>query len=79
METLQIKKFISQGGVTLEIGDFYGGGLDEAITSMEETNNKLTINTALGFYDLTLKAGDYLLQVDGSSKLVKSKFDKDEF
>lgn len=76
---MEIKKYISHGGTILEIGDFYGGGLDESITSMEHKDNNLSINTALGFYDLTLSAGDVLIQTDGSSKLVKSKFDRDEF
>lgn len=73
-----IKKYMSQGGVVLEVGDFYGGMEEDAIVSMVEENTKLTINTNRSFYELTLKPGDYLVTSDGSSKLVKSKFDKQD-
>jgi hypothetical protein len=75
---MNVKKYISVYGVTLEIGDFYGGGEDEAITSMEQDNQHLKVNTGMGFYDLALKPGDYLSYVDGSSILIKSKFDKQD-
>lgn len=76
-EIIDIKKYMSMGGVTLEIGDFYGDE-DEMITSMEETGTNLKIRTSVGYYDLTLKPGDFLVQTDGSSKLVKSKYDKQD-
>jgi hypothetical protein len=74
-ETINIKKYMSSGGVVLEVGDFYG---EDVITSMEETGPNLKILTSVGFYDITLKPGDFLVQTDGSSKLVKSKFDKQD-
>ena len=67
---------MSHGGMVLEVNDFYGGSEDEVITRMEEEGTNLRIITSAGFYNLTLKPGDYLVQTDGSSKLVKSKFDK---
>lgn len=73
-----IKKFVSNGGVILEIGDFYGGGQDEVIQTMEEEGTSLTVNTSCNFYTLTMKPGDYVLSEDGSAKIVKSKYDKDE-
>lgn len=73
-----IKKYISVGGVVFEAGDFYGGGNDEVISSMEEEGTKLTIHTSVGYYELTLKPGDYLVATDGSARLVKSKFDKQD-
>jgi hypothetical protein len=78
MEALQIKKFISAAGVILEVGDFYGSSDDESISSMEEEGTNLRIYTTGSYYDLTLKPGDFLVDTTGSSKLVKSKFDKDE-
>ena len=69
---IAIKKYISKGGVTLEIGDFYG---EEVITSMEENGKNLRIFTSDGYYDLDLGVGDYLVETSGSAKLVKSKFD----
>lgn len=77
-EIINIKKYMSQGGVVLEVGDFYGGGNDEVITSMEEEGTNLKIYTTVGYSDLTLKPGDYIVAVDGSAKLVKSKFDKQD-
>lgn len=72
---IAIKKYMSKGGTTLEIGDFYGGAPDEVITSMEENGRDLKVFTTNGYYDLALQAGDYLVETSGSSKLVKSKFD----
>lgn len=74
----QIKKYISQAGVILEIGDFYGGGEDEVITSIEEEGTSLLIKTSCNEYPFTLKPGDYLLTTEGSGRVVKSKFDIDE-
>ena len=72
-----IKKFITDG-VTLEVGDFYGGGEDEVIQSMEDKGSTLQINTSHGFYDLSLKPGDYISDDSGSAKIVKSKYDKQD-
>ncbi len=77
-ETLDIKKYMSQGGVTLEVNDFYGSSEDEVIKFMTETGTNLRIDTTHSYYELTLKPGDFLVQTDGSSKLVKSKFDKQD-
>lgn len=75
-EVIDIKKFISAGGTTLEIGDLYGGGDEEVITTMEETGKILKIFTNQSYYDLHLQAGDWLKLTDDSTKLVKSKYDK---
>lgn len=84
METFNVKRYLSNGGTALEIGDFYQG--EAVITAMEETGTNLKIYTFSEFgavtstdsFDITLKPGDYLVLTDGSSKLVKSKFDKDD-
>lgn len=73
-----IRKYISNSGVTLEVGDFYGYGPDEIISSLEENGYKLRINTNLGFYDLTLRSGDYLSEGDGAGKIIKHKHDETE-
>lgn len=74
----KIKKYMSQGGSVLEVGDFYGGGEDEVIQSMEQEDTNLKISTSVGFWDLTLKPGDFLVKEDGSSFLIKSKYDKQD-
>lgn len=77
-----ITKYISHTGVTIEVGDFYGGATDsegqgEVVTSLEEELNTLKINTNLSVHELSLKAGDLIKMEDGSSKIVKSKHDPD--
>jgi len=72
---MTVKKYISSMASVLEVGDFYGGGDDEVIQSMEAQDTNLRINTNMSYYDLTLKAGDYIAYEDGSSKIFKSKFD----
>ncbi len=79
---MMIKKYISHSGITIEVGDFYGGGQDhegigEVVTSLEESDSNLRIYTSLSSYDISLKAGDYLGLSDGSGKLVKAKNDPD--
>jgi hypothetical protein len=68
-----VKKYISQSGVTIEIGDFYGGGPDEHVVSLEEKEKQLYISTNLDIHIIDLRAGDYLGMQDGSGKLVKPK------
>ncbi len=76
---MEIKKYITPGGMTLEIGDFYGGGGDEeVITSMTSEGTNLHIITTSGYYDLTLKPGDYIVDTESSGHLVKLKTDKDD-
>jgi len=79
-----IRKYISHMGVTIEVGDFYGGGVDlegqsEVVTSLEESSvndiTNLVVHTNMSFHEVTLKAGDYLGMEDGSGKIVKSKHD----
>jgi len=73
-------KYISQSGTRIEVGDFYGGGLDEVVTSLEELDNKthLRVNTTLSYYDIFLNIGDYLVLGDGSGKIIKNKHDNDD-
>lgn len=73
-----IKKYIAQGGTTLELMDFYGGGQDEVINKMSEDGTKITILTTCNHYEFALKPGDFISYLDGSSKIVKSKYDKDD-
>ncbi len=73
-----IRKYTSNSGVTLEVGDFYGSGPDEVITSLEENDYQLRINTNLNFYDLTLKPGDYLSEGDGAGRVIKNRHDDTE-
>lgn len=70
-----IKKYISHSGVTIEVGDFYGGGIDESVISLEERDKQLYILTNLDQYPIDLKAGDYLGLQDGSGRIVKSPHD----
>lgn len=70
-----IKKYISASGITIEIGDFYGGGTDEVVSSLEEKEHSVTINTNLGFYTLPLSPGDYLGFQDGSGRIITKKTD----
>lgn len=76
-----IKKYISHSGVTIEVGDFYGGGLDEVISSLEELPDKdvpthFRINTNLNNYEFTLKPGDFIGYTDGNGKVIKNKHDE---
>ncbi len=73
-----IKKYISQSGVIIEVGDFYGSGTDEVVSSLEENNNQVLVYTTFGFYPIDLKPGDYIGMQDGSGKVVKSKHDETE-
>lgn len=74
---MYIKKYVTAGGVTIEVGDFYGGGPDEVVTFMEEQNRALTVTTSSGQYTLTITAGDYMVDTEGSGHIVKSKFDRE--
>lgn len=73
---MMIKKFISQSGVTIESGDFYGGGTDEVVSSLEENGSYLNIITNLDIYRVSLSPGDYLGMADGSGKTIKNKHDE---
>lgn len=73
---IQINKYISASGTTHEVGDMYGTGTDEVITTMEEEGKILRIFTSQSYYDHHLQTGDWLQDSNGSSKLVKSKYDK---
>jgi len=75
-EIIDIKKYISAGGTTLEIGDLYGSGDEEVITTLQEQSKILKIFTNQSYYDLPLQAGDWLKLSDDTSKLIKSKYDK---
>lgn len=70
-----MKKYISYSGVTIEVGDFYGSGVDENVISLEEKEHQLYVTTNLDLYQIELRAGDYLGFQDGSAKIIKSKHD----
>lgn len=74
-----IKKYITRSGVTIEVGDFYGGGQDEVVTSFEVEENEcpldILIKTTVDSYKIPLGIGDYLGMDDGSGKIVKGKND----
>lgn len=72
------KKYISHSGVTIEIGDFYGGGLDEVVSSLEDDNTNLRIITNQDIYLIQMQAGDFLSFADGSSKIVKHNHDNND-
>jgi len=73
-----INKFISNTGTILAVDDFYGSGTDEVIKSFERSGEKLTVNTDQGFYTLGLRPGDYLGSDDGTSEIIKTKYDKQD-
>lgn len=73
---MYIKKYVTAGGVTMEIGDFYGGGPDEVVTQLVEADRLLTITTSSGQYTMAITTGDYMVDTTGSGHIVKSKFDK---
>lgn len=77
-----IKKYITHSGITIEIGDFYGGGMDEVVSSFEEISldvpTHIRINTNLSYYELPLSPGDYISYQDGSGKIIKNKHDESE-
>lgn len=77
-----IKKYISHSGVTIEVGDFYGGGTDtedigEVVSSLEDNLTNLTIITNMDIYVIPLQVGDYIGMTDGSGKVIKTKHNDD--
>lgn len=53
--------------------DGNGDGDSDRNNDRNRRDNKLTIYTNHGYWELTLKPGDYLVFVDGSSKILKTK------
>lgn len=70
-----IKKIITNSGDFYQIGDFCGSGDDEVIQSFDRDGYNVKIWTNLSFYDLTLVAGNVITFEDGTSELIKSKYD----
>ena len=75
---MDIRKYVTASGLTFEVGDFYGGDTDESISSIVSEYHNLTITTSSGFYNLTLKPGDYVIDTAGSGHIIKSKYDKQD-
>lgn len=73
----QVTKFISQS-LTLEVGDFYGAGQDEVVKSMEDKDHEIEIVTSHDSYEFRLQPGDYMAFSDGSSRIMKSKYDNQD-
>lgn len=77
-----IKKYISHSGVTIEIGDFFGDGVDEVVSSFEEIPSSdvpthVRVNTTQNNYEFRLHPGDYIGYQDGNGKVIKNEHDDD--
>ena len=71
---MRVIKFISKGGMTYEVGDFYGGdGEDDVIRFMVMEGWTLKINTN-HTHDISIQDGDWAKFDDGTDML----FEEDE-
>lgn len=75
----EIRKYTSHSGITIEIGDFYGGGIDESVLSLEDDNIHLRIKTTQDVYLIPLQVGDFLGLPSGSGKIIKNQHEENVF
>lgn len=74
----KIKKYITQSGLTYEVGDFYNGNEENVITHLSyNEDGSLDIECGIEVFKVYPNTGDSLIFDDESFKVlnIKSKYD----